>query len=265
MALKKDGRQLLTVGKGTAAVLNGNDDVSDWDDEELAHGRRRDANGNFTGRPPRLIPHVCWVELKRRQLLDSDSAFGRSVLNATQYVVDVAEGRQEPIPYRMRACEIILDRFIGKPTERHQVDTKIELVDAPWAVALRNSIRGMRAQSPIPAASAEIGDDDIVDAELVDDLCACGCGQPRRPGSLYLNANHERHAKARAGVQDRLAPSEDDLKLWRRKHGATPPPTTAQGTYAGTPIPEDDVPTDPTLEDDDDDFIEDDDDPILWD
>lgn len=235
MALKKDGRQFVDGRKGHGGCPQrerrcgglGRRGVGSWSPQGHPRQFHRQAS------KARLIPHRCWLELKRRQLFDADSAFGKSVLNATEYLIDVAEGRQDPIPYRMRACEIILDRFIGKPTERHQVDTKIELVDAPWAVALRSSIRS----GAIPARSSEVaGDDDIVDAEIVEpDQCECGCGQPPRPGSMYFNARHQQHAESKA-----KAPAPERM-----------------------PVHE----VDPILYDDDDDFIEDaddPDDPILW-
>lgn len=235
--LKNDGRQLLTVGKGTAAVLLGHDDVTSWDDEELAHGRRRDTNGNFTGRPPRLIPHQCWVELKKRQLFDAESTFGEAVAGAARYLADVAEGRQQPQPGRITACQILFDRFIGKPKESVDVRMSVtaQVEQLPWVQTLRASAR-------IPSAieaTATRSDDEIIDAEVIEpDLCLCGCGQPPRPGSLYFNARHQEHAE-------------------RKRQMAAQPPV---------PTPVDD---DPILTDEDDEFIEDpilsdDDDPVLW-
>lgn len=234
MANRVDGRSAHLLGAASTAVLSGHDDVADWDDEELATGRRRDKNGYFSGKAPRLIPIQCWKELKRRQLFDTDSAFGQSVVNAANYLIAVADGSQEPQAGRMRACEIILDRFVGKPTERVQVDTRVELVDAPWAVALRNLIRSPGAISAIPVSSTDVTDD-IVDAELVEpDLCLCGCGQPPRPGSLYFNGRHQAHAES---------------KVMAAQAHPTPPP------------PDDD----PILTDDDELTEEaDDDDPVMW-
>lgn len=238
--IKQDGRAALTVGKGTAAVLAGHDDVTLWDDEELAHGRRRDTNGNFTGRPPRLIPHMCWVELKRRQIFDAESTFGQAVAGAAKYLADVAEGRVNPQPGRMQACSILFDRFIGKPKESVDVRMNVtaQVEQLPWVQALKKAAR-VAGETVIPARSTEV-DDDIVDAEIVeDDLCRCGCGQPPRSGSFYFSASHQAHAErkaAHAGPESvdatRVAPTEDDPIL-----------------------------------DDDDDFMEeaDDDDPILED
>ena len=60
MSIKKDGRQMLTVGKGTAAVLSGEDDLSTWSDEELAYGRRKDRNGHWTGHRSRWFPSIAF-------------------------------------------------------------------------------------------------------------------------------------------------------------------------------------------------------------
>jgi hypothetical protein len=230
--LKRDGRQLLTVGKGTAAVLAGHDDVTTWDDEELAHGRRRDTNGNFTGRPPRLIPHMCWVELKRRQIFDAESTFGKAVAGAAEYLADVAEGRVEPQAGRMQACSILFDRFLGKPKESVNVQMSVveTVEELPWVQALKKAAR-VAGGTVIPARSTPV-DDDIVDAELVEpDLCLCGCGQPPRAGSLYFNARHQAQAEAKARFAESALPADDD----------------------------------PVLTEDEDEFVEDEDDPILTD
>lgn len=258
MAVMQDGRELLTIGKGSAAVLRGEDDVTTWDDEELAYGRRRDRNGSFTGNAPRLIPIQCYTELKRRQVFDAESTLGKVVAEASAYIANVARGVEEPNSGRMQACNMVYDRVVGKSVDRVQMESKVDMsmsiIDAPWAVTLRNSLRSLA----IPATSTEA--DDIVDAELVeDDQCACGCGQPPRRGSLYFNPNHEAHARSKT-AQPRPTPTEEDLNLWRRNNGPIPPPTDANGRFAAPPFD-----PDPILEDDDDEFIEDeDDDPVIW-
>ena len=171
MGNRQDGRSVVYMGAGSTAVLAGEEDPSTWDDEELAHGRRRDTNGSFTGRPPRLIPHACWVELKKRELFDADSTFGRAVAGAARYIADVAEGREDPKPGRLHACQILFDRYIGKPKEsvdvRMSVTAQVEQI--PWVQTLR---KAARLPGDVIEASAIRSDDGIIDAELVEpDLC----------------------------------------------------------------------------------------------
>ena len=171
---------MLTIGKGSAAVLRGEDDISTWDDEELAYGRRRDVNGNFTGHPPRLIPAACYTELKRRQVFDAESTLGRRVAKAAQYLADVAEGIEEPNLGRMRACESLLDRVVGKPKEHVDVQMSVaaQVETLPWVQALKQAVRTPDGRSIIEAGAAE-SDDEIIDAEVVGD--SWGVPSPFRP------------------------------------------------------------------------------------
>lgn len=198
LKLDKRNRAYVRVGASVTSVLSGEDDVRTWDDEELALGRRRGPSGKFGGQPPRVIPTACLRELNRRKLFDTESAIRESCVDAARYLAAVAAGTEEPNPARMRACEMVLDRFLGKPVDRIQmngnVDMNVSIENAPWAVALRNSVRaGIEGAAPTPEAASE---EDIVDAEVVE-LCACGCGQPPASGSLYFNPKHQAHARSK--------------------------------------------------------------------
>ena len=64
----KDGRALMTVSAKTAAILNGDEDLSAWDDEELLRGQRKDRGGYFRGRPPKVVPQEVHAERVRRTM-----------------------------------------------------------------------------------------------------------------------------------------------------------------------------------------------------
>ena len=168
MATKKDGREIVTIGVGSAAVLRGEDDINTWDDEELAMGRRRDANGYFTGKPPRLIPAACYTELKRRQVFDAESTLGKAVAEASAYLANVARGIEEPNMGRIRACESLLDRVVGKPKERieAQLSVQAQVETLPWVQALRQSVRLPGEHRAIDPSTS---DGDIIDAEVIED------------------------------------------------------------------------------------------------
>jgi hypothetical protein len=231
-SLKLDKRNSAyeRVGAAATAVLTGADDINDWDDDELAFGRRRGKNGKFGGQPPRMIPMVCLRELTRRKIFDTESVIREAIVDAARYIAGVAQGKEQPNADRQRAAQVLLDRFLGKPTERVDVQMSVtaQVESLPWVQALRTSARP--AGTVIEAIATRL-DDGIIDAELVEaDLCACGCGQPPRKGSLYLNARHQEYAVSKRVTIQPSAP---------------------------TPIDDD-----PILSDDE--FIEDEDDPVLW-
>ncbi len=119
---RQDGRALVTVSPDSAAVLNGEVDITQWDDEELAYGRRRDKNERFSGKPPSMIPTECVRELNRRKLYESNGIIRDACTDAAQYLADVTRGEEEPKAGRLRAAETILDRFLGKPKERIEME-----------------------------------------------------------------------------------------------------------------------------------------------
>lgn len=58
----------IRVGESTVAILNGEEDVSLWSDEELTRGQRKDKNGTWVGRPPTVVPKALHDELVRRKM-----------------------------------------------------------------------------------------------------------------------------------------------------------------------------------------------------
>src|SRR5678816_4765825 len=68
-----DERALVRVGTAGTAVLAGEDDLSEWTDEELKRGRRAvqvGANkGKFLGKEPIVVPKKLHDELVRLSLI----------------------------------------------------------------------------------------------------------------------------------------------------------------------------------------------------
>lgn len=96
------------------AFLDGDLSVEDLDDEELTKGQLKDRNGNFTGKPPQLIPrdfHTAVVrELVARQerkllpdlndsyaalrtVRDNPRAAGRDRVTAAIYLIERVSGK----------------------------------------------------------------------------------------------------------------------------------------------------------------------------
>jgi hypothetical protein len=219
----------MVVSANTAAVISGTDDLTGWSDEELLKGQRRSKRGTWEGKPPTVVPMAVHRELIRRRVFECEAIIRESCVHAARYLDGIVRGVEEPKVGRQRAAEVMLERFLGKPTERHLVDARVEVAEPPWLDALRKAVRIPRAIE----ASATRSDDDIIDAEVIeDDLCLCGCGQPPRPGSLYFSPKHQEHAERKASQ-------------------ARPP--------AAAPVEDD-----PILSDDDELVLDDDDDPVLW-
>lgn len=148
-------RMRKRLGATNTAILNGEVDLKEWDEEELIRGRPRDKRGTFRGRPPTLLPREVYAELRHRTLTEFHEKVRANVLPAMDALAAMALGELEPDPARIKAIQEIINRFAGKAPER--VDVAVTEVK-PWEIALQGIAR-------------DAGDDDheIIDAEVLDD------------------------------------------------------------------------------------------------
>ncbi len=153
-----DGRGGVKVSPTTVAILEGSEDLSVWDDEELLRGQRRAKNGNFSGSRPKVVPLELHHELNRRRMSRAGEVLRESVLDAVELWRSVLLDNDAPLAMRMRASELVVERVMGKAKET--VDVKFES-EPPWAVAIREMYR---TQGPL-----QVGPGDVIDAEVVED------------------------------------------------------------------------------------------------
>jgi hypothetical protein len=118
MARAHDGGAIVHVGRATADVLAGEVDLSDWDDEELVKGRRKDKNGRFTGRPPKLLPAAYFQELTKRRFARAYQLLEGSLIDGARFLASIIRNEDAPNADRLRATELLFDRILGRPKER---------------------------------------------------------------------------------------------------------------------------------------------------
>jgi hypothetical protein len=97
--------------------------IEEWDLEELARGRPRNAKGDFQGSPPRWITPIVVREAKRRLMEHTFGNLAGYVDKAIKTLVDLMESEEvdekgRPIVdarTRMAAAVFILENVLGKP------------------------------------------------------------------------------------------------------------------------------------------------------
>lgn len=116
---------LLKIGNRTADALERPQSIKEWDDEELERGYRKDKNGRFTGRPPRVVPMECFRELTRRQLERAQKAINDSTGDMVKVLEDIANDPNADSKARVTAAKLLLERSLGKVPEtlKLQADT----------------------------------------------------------------------------------------------------------------------------------------------
>lgn len=149
---RKDGSATIKVTGRTADVLDRPDSILEWDEEELRRGYRRDKNGNFTGRPPSIVPAECHQELMRRQLRWAQDELRNNLKAAMEALAGIVKSPNADDHAKMKAISLILDRTLGKVPDR--VEMAVET--PPWMEALKDGIIVGEEEDFIEAESEEV-------------------------------------------------------------------------------------------------------------
>lgn len=149
-------RRNISLGDTNAKILNGEMDLSTWDDEELTRGYRRNKRGTWTGSPPKVVPMAIHNELVKRKMSQAFDLLRDNIVEATSVLVEVAKDPDVDPAVRLKAAGMILDRTLGKAAERIDVRTDMQGRNEPW----RDAIIG--ALVPSTAVS------DALDVEVVE-------------------------------------------------------------------------------------------------
>jgi hypothetical protein len=107
----------LQVGRKTIELLK-DADYSQWDDEELIRGQQKDKTGRFRGRLPKVIPLALLQELHKRNASHGIHKLEQLLLPAIDYLGQVAKGEVDPDPDRIRVCDTLINRILGKTQDR---------------------------------------------------------------------------------------------------------------------------------------------------
>lgn len=106
--------QVVHLGKTQSLIATGQEDLTQWDDEELAMGRRRDSRGNLSGRKPIYYTRPIFEELVRRTMSQAHELMRENTVVAIQMLVDIVKGGDVEDKDRLKAIDMILNRVLGK-------------------------------------------------------------------------------------------------------------------------------------------------------
>lgn len=155
--IRMRGRQAKLVSE----LRDGEADLSDWDMEELIRGYRRAKNGTFAGRPPLVVPREVHDELAKR--VKSQVAHELRGLVAEKVVPvmrKILEGEVDPadapgLRLQMQVAQDLLDRFVVSKSEKIEIAGTMKHENIIESVTIDRSL--------------DDGEDDIVDAEIVEE------------------------------------------------------------------------------------------------
>lgn len=161
---KRVERASIRIGSVNTDILTGDDDLSTWSDEELAAGRRRNRNGQWTGREPRIIPKVVHDELVRRTLSKANKMFNENLLKAVEILVDICQDPSVDAKDRLKAVQMITDRAMGKAPDTVKIEGA-----APWVGAINAGIVSLGDEIKTSSIKANSWDEEDEEEYAADD------------------------------------------------------------------------------------------------
>lgn len=129
---------MMTLGRANTAVLRGEDDPRDWDDEELRKGRPRDPDtGRFHGPDPTVVPARVQQEFMRRVTTEVRQKMAEGAGEAVDYLLGIIRDPEAPQQLRAKVAQDLLDRLGMKAPEQINLTAEEE---PPWMKALQQVV-----------------------------------------------------------------------------------------------------------------------------
>lgn len=144
----KDGRQSYVdpaiVSRMTRfqKLCQGLISVEDLDDEELARGQCKGADGRFGQTPPRMIPKAIHDQMVQQLFVRANDQLRHDLLGAVKALGVISSGEAFEPADRIKAATVIIDRVMGKTA-----DVVIHKQDKPYEMILTSIAGGSRAES----------------------------------------------------------------------------------------------------------------------
>lgn len=150
--------------------------LDEWDIEELARGRPRNATGDFRGRPPEYITREVHERALERfkVLIRSDmNALTPAAIKVMLMVLenDDIDAKGKPVvpaSTKMDAAKFLVEHVVGKPTQPSQTDISVKLQGILGAVMI-NPVEAAGQYMPAHVGTRGELTAAVYDAEEVDE------------------------------------------------------------------------------------------------
>lgn len=122
----------VRVNPRMAAILRGDTDVSELDDEELARGELRGKDGKFH-KGPRMVPREMYTRMMNELFKRANDQMKTNLVDAVKVLTAIATDKNADPKDAMKAAQWIVERVMGKTPENVIVSQ-----DKPWQSLLVN-------------------------------------------------------------------------------------------------------------------------------
>lgn len=153
----KNSKENVTLARSPRwqALVNGDLNIEDLDDEEILTGRLKDASGRLMPKSSGMIPRPMYEALTRELVSRMQGKFREQVAEAIEVLVDIMYNGQTKDMVRYQAATYVIERVMGK------IETKstVTVEATPWQAAVESG-----------ELFVDLEDPPIVDVEVVNDL-----------------------------------------------------------------------------------------------
>ena len=114
-------RRRMRLGPTNSRILRGAEDLSQWEEEELYRGQRRDKDGHFRGRKAKVVSLAVHREITRRQMQKVQEHLRDNILQAAEALTEMIHNPNVDDGAKVKAITMVFDRVLGKAPEKVEV------------------------------------------------------------------------------------------------------------------------------------------------
>jgi hypothetical protein len=104
-----------------AELISGTLSVEDLDDDELSRGQLKDKNGQFRGRPPKMVPQELVQAMRREWLSRAEAKLRESLYEGgIGTLTQLSTDKTIDPGVRLRAAQMLMERTMGKVPDKVQ-------------------------------------------------------------------------------------------------------------------------------------------------
>lgn len=131
--IRARARRKMKIGDEELSLLY--KPIEDWDNEELARGRPRDKNGNWSGLTPGYVNRAVHEQIVRRFEVVVRQEMSAQTVDALKVVAKILNDEEEDhkgkprtsAATKLEAAKFLIEHVIGKPKQRIEGDISIKM------------------------------------------------------------------------------------------------------------------------------------------
>jgi hypothetical protein len=147
-----DERALVRISESSTRVITGQEDLSQWSEEELIRGQKKDRNGKYQGKPPLVVPKALHDELVKRKMSRAFELLRDNLVSAVEVLIELAQDEEVESGTRLKAATTIIERVMGKTPEKVVLDMGEQ---PPWLGALMGAIVSVKNENVVDVDAEE--------------------------------------------------------------------------------------------------------------